>query len=421
MDLVETFRISWLNIRSHKLRSVLTTLGVVIGVAAVITFVTLGAGLQADIVQTIAGDNADILYVSAESGSDSGLPSVGGGETVFTTHDVERIRDLDGVAGVAPQGGIVTSSVTHENSSVSRQWVSVTTPNYFGMKGLRFVEGRPYQTGQKEVVLNEQAARMFQENVSVGDRITFVRAANNEPLNATVVGIVREQSNEGGASESFLGRESQPAIYAPPDPYYANTRVSPTQDIRQRVYNQIVVKAESPGQVEAVQGRIHEYLGDQSDARVLKPADARFEVTTYDQLVNQIRDVSSTFTAYITGIAVISLIVGAIGIANIMLVSVTERTREIGIMKALGAQKRDILQLFLLEAVLLGLIGAVTGAVAGALGGYVGTRLINLPLAFRPEWFVLSSVVGIAVGIFAGLYPAWSAASTDPIDALRYE
>lgn len=420
MDIVETFRISWLNIRSHKLRSVLTTLGVVIGVAAVITFVTLGAGLQADIVQTIAGDNADILYVSAESGSESGLPNVRGGETVFTTYDVDRIRNIDGVAGVAPQGGIVTSSVTHENSSVSRQWVSVTTPNYFGMKGNRFVQGRTYRTGEREVVLNQQAARMFEENVSVGDRITFVRAVNNEPLNATVVGIVQEQSNEGGAG-SFIGREPQPAIYAPPDPYYANTRVSPTQDTRQRVYNQIVVEAESPGQVEAVQGRIHDYLGDQSDARVLKPTDAQFEVTTYDQLVNQIQDVSSTFTAYITGIALISLVVGAIGIANIMLVSVTERTREIGIMKALGAQKRDILQLFLLEAILLGLIGAVTGAVAGALGGYVGTRLIDLPLAFRLEWFVFSVVVGVVVGILAGLYPAWNAARTDPIDALRYE
>ncbi len=421
MDLLETLRISWLNIRSHTLRSVLTTLGVVIGVAAVITFVTLGAGLQADIVQTIAGDNADVLYVSAESGSDGGLPSVAGGELVFTTHDVEQIGGIDGVAEVAPRGGIAASSVSYGNSSVSRQVVSVASRNYFALKGFRFVDGRPYRTGQEEVVLNDAAAGMFDENVSVGDRITFVRAATNEPLNATVVGIVRDRAPGGSAAESALGQEPQPTIYAPPDPYYENREVSPTQGTRQRVYNQVVVEAESPGQVEAVQGRIYAYLGDRSDARVLKASESQFDVTTYDQLVNEIQDVSSTFTAYITGVAFVSLLVGAIGIANIMLVSVTERTREIGVMKAIGAQKRDVLQLFLFESVLLGVVGAVTGAAAGALGGFVGTRLIGLPLAFRPEWFALSVVVGVVVGVVAGLYPAWSAASTDPIDALRYE
>lgn len=421
MNFVETLRISWRSIKSHKLRSVLTTLGVVIGVATVITFVTLGASLQADIIHTIAGDNADILYVTAETGTNTGLPNVEGGEPTFTTSDVQHIRNISGVRDVAPQGGIASSAVIHNNSTVRHRWITVTTPNYFDMKEHRLVEGRAYNPGQREVVLNRKAAAMFEENVSVGDQITFVRAVNNKPVNASVVGIVTVPSNGDGGAQSFLGKESKPAIYAPPNPVYQNMKMSPTQDTRQRIYTQLIVRAESPQHVESVQGRIYAYLGGQSDARILKLQDSHFEVTTYDQLVTQIKEVSSTFTVYITGVALISLVVGAIGIANIMLVSVTERTREIGIMKAIGAKKRDILQLFLLEAVLLGLIGTIVGTIVGILGGYFGTQLIQLPLQFRSEWFVIAIFVGILVGIIAGLYPAWEAARTDPIDALRYK
>ncbi|MFC7115131.1 ABC transporter permease [Natronoarchaeum sp. GCM10025703] len=142
---------------------------------------------------------------------------------------------------------------------------------------------------------------------------------------------------------------------------------------------------------------------------------------TNEQFVEQIQNVLNTFTGFITGIAVISLVVGAIGIANIMLVSVTERTREIGIMKAVGFQNRDILQLFLVEAVILGLIGSVVGILVGILGGYAVTRVLDLPFTFPLEWAVIAVVVGIVVGVVAGLYPAWDGARTDPIEALRYE
>ena len=128
-----------------------------------------------------------------------------------------------------------------------------------------------------------------------------------------------------------------------------------------------------------------------------------------------------SLTTFITSIAVISLVVGAIGIANIMLVSVTERTREIGIMKAVGAQNRDVLPVFLTQAVLLGIIGSVFGVALGALAGYAATRYVGLPLVFAYEAVPVAIGVGLLVGVVTGLYPAWNAARVDPIDALRYE
>jgi putative ABC transport system permease protein len=170
-----------------------------------------------------------------------------------------------------------------------------------------------------------------------------------------------------------------------------------------------------------VQDRVRAYLQTDSDARDLKPENYAFRVQTIEDLVDQIRSLLDTFTAFVTGVAVISLLVGSIGIANIMLVSVTERTREIGIMKAVGAQNTDVLQLFLVEAVVLGVVGAVAGIVLGVVGAVAATAYVGLPLSFPVEWAGIAVAVGILVGAAAGLYPAWSAARTDPIDALRYE
>ncbi|WP_458187283.1 ABC transporter permease [Haladaptatus sp. NG-WS-4] len=419
MNVLESLRISWRNIREHKLRSALTTLGVIIGVAAVITFVTLGASLQADIVSTVAGGNAATMYVSAQSQSQTGLPNFGGGgQTIFTEHDLDGIRSLQGVEAAVPESGIAASTVEFNNSTVGRQWVVATTPPYFDVKNQEFVAGGSFTSGEREVVLNRPAARMFgDENVSVGDNITLTRAAGGQEVNATVVGIVEPS----GESTLGLSEGPSPRVFAPTDPFYKRTVFSPTENENQRVYGRILVLAENPEQVDAVQGRVYTYLGEDSDARQLKSNSYRFKVTTQDELVDQVEQVSNTFTAYITGIALISLVVGAIGIANIMLVSVTERTREIGIMKAVGAQNTDVLQLFLFEAVLLGLFGSALGALAGLGGGYLAAEFIGLPLTFRPEWFGIAVVVGVLVGILAGIYPAWDAAHTDPIDALRYE
>ncbi|WP_223302222.1 ABC transporter permease [Haladaptatus sp. R4] len=308
MNVLESIRISWRNIREHKLRSTLTTLGVIIGVAAVITFVTLGASLQADIVNTVAGGNAATMYVSAQSPSQNGIPNFGGtgGQTIFTQHDVDGIRSLDGVQAAVPESGMAASTVAFNGTSVGRQWVVVTSPSYFSVKDQQFVAGKSFRSGKREVVLNEPATRMFGDgNVSVGDKITVTRAATGQQINATVTGVVK------ASGESTLGISSGPTprIFAPTDPFYQRTVNSPATNSTQRVYGRILVLSNNPARVDAVQGRVYTYLGEHSDARKLKSQNYKFKVTTQEELVNQVKRVSDTFTAYISGIALISLIV----------------------------------------------------------------------------------------------------------------
>jgi putative ABC transport system permease protein len=418
MNILESVRICWRNIREHKLRSTLTTLGVIIGVAAVITFVTLGASLQADIVNTVADGNSGTMSVSAQAQQQGRLPSFDtGGQKIFTQHDVNDIRSLDGVQAAAPESGIAASTVSFNHSKVGRQRISVTSPSYFKVKNQSFIKGRSFRSGTHQVVLNRPATRMFKSgNVSVGDKIA-IRTTTGKKINATVVGIVKPSHK----SALGIGSGPTPQIYAPTDPFYQQRVSSPSTNRNQRVYRSILVLADNPAHMDSVQERVYMYLGEHSDAKTMKSRNYKFKVTTQEELVNQVKRVSTTFTEYISGIALISLMVGAIGIANIMLVSVTERTREIGIMKAVGAQNTDVLQLFLFEAVLLGLFGSALGVLLGYVGGYVAAKLIGLPLAFRIQWFGIAVVVGIIVGILAGIYPAWDAARTDPIDALRYE
>ena len=416
MNVAESVRMAWRSIRGHRLRSTLTTLGVVIGVGAVITFVTLGASLQGAIIGEVAADQSPTMMVTTQAAGDDGGPGFGGGQAVFTEHDIQRLRAIDGVETVIPLGSVSLSGVSAGNGSVPFPSMTATTPAYFEQAGQgNFSAGGPFSLGEREVVLNEEAATLFEPNVSVGDSVT-IAYAGGETVNATVVGILESESGIGG-----FGAGSQPQVYGPTDPFYQSRLESPSTGERQRVYPLLTVVAEDYESVDEVERRVTAYLESDSDASRLLPSSYEVAVRTNEELVQQIQDILNTFTGFITGIAVISLVVGAIGIANIMLVSVTERTREIGIMKAVGFQNRDVLQLFLVEAVILGLLGSVVGIVVGALGGYAATEVLDLPLTLPLEWAGVAVVVGVLVGIVAGLYPAWNGARIDPIEALRYE
>ncbi|MFA9416179.1 ABC transporter permease [Natrinema sp. HArc-T2] len=440
MNPLESLRLAWRSIRGHRLRSALTTLGIVIGIAAVIAFVTLGASLQAGVIGDISPDDQRNLYGWAAEPDTEGGP-LAGAQPVFTQDDLEAVEELEDVDAAYGYATLQTQAISNGEETVAQgSGLIASGPSY--IREERIAEGRQFEMGADEAVLNPAAANQFEENVSLNDTLT-VAMLGGQQTEVKVVGIT---DNSEGLSP-FEGFESSPRIYVPTDPYYteqasmlgisagANTGNQSGASGDAGAGNQsitggearflaIIVEAESADQadIDAARESATDYLeSDASDASELLGDDLAVQFQTSTELLSQLEDVLNLLQNFIVGIAAISLLVGSIGIANIMLVSVTERTREIGIMKAVGAQNRDILGLFLTESVILGVIGAILGTGLGLAAGYLGVQYIDLPLVYPLEYVALAIVVGMVVGILAGLYPAWRAARTDPIDALRYE
>ncbi len=429
MEPIAFARLAWRSIRGHPLRSALTALGVIIGIAAVIAFVTLGASLQAGIIGDISPDDQRNVYGWAADPDAEGGP-LAGAQPVFSERDLETLDDRDGIDAAYGYASLSTQAIGFEDERIPQgDALFATGPSY--VRGDDLEDGRQFESGEREAVINPAVAGAFEDDVELGDELTITLQGGAQTT-VTVVGIT--DTSEG--LSPFEGFGPAPRVYVPTDPYYTEEVAGATDPgaggddetgdpIDEARYVAIVVEAPSADDeaVDRARDRARTYLeSDDSDAsELLAAGDLTVTLETSTELLQQLRDVLDLLQNFIVGIAAISLLVGSIGIANIMLVSVTERTREIGIMKAVGAQNRQVLGLFLAEAIVLGVIGAILGTVLGLVGGYLGAWYIGLPLVYPLEYVLLAIAVGILVGIVSGLYPAWKAARTDPIDALRYE
>ncbi|GAB3042139.1 ABC transporter permease [Natronobiforma cellulositropha] len=409
MNLPESLRISWRSIASHKLRSTLTTLGVIIGVASVITFMVLGGAFTASIVGDLESFDEPGMLVWTQTTPADGFGVIEVDAAIYTEHDVERLEALDGVSSVSPTASIPVTQTAHGGDRVTGTvGVTATTDGYFLPEEI--VDGEAFTAGANEAMINAHAAQLFDGGVGVGDELTL-SLPDGSSETVTVVGVVEEADGFG----------SSPMLYVPTDPFYTTTIETP-RETTEHAYSSLVVVAEGPESVDGVQTAILEYFeSDEADASQLKQGDHEIAVQTVDDAIEQVTEIVDQLTILIAGIAAIALVVGSIGIANIMIVSVTERTREIGIMKAVGATNRDILQLFLVESVILGFIGSVFGVLLGLGVGFLGVSLLEWPMVYPLDWIAIAIAVGVGVGVLSGLYPAWQAAKTDPIEALRHE
>jgi putative ABC transport system permease protein len=418
-DAIENVRVAWDGLIVNKMRSGLTMLGVIIGVAAVISLMAIGEGAEASITNEVTSVGSNLLFVTPGAFRLGPVQRTAGTAATLTQADAEAIadpRNVPDAAIVAPEF-TQSTQVIFGSANINTQ-VAGVTEQYLGAFGLevargRFIEPRDGNGRSLVAVLGYQAAQdLFAGFDPLGQKIkTAIPGAGGGRVSLTVVGVMAEQ---GGSQLS----NADDMVFVPLST--AQTKIYDGRNgLGELVVTKVNVVAASDDKVEATKEQINALLLERHD---LSPDDeADFSVMNLADMLSMLTQVTNTMTVFLSAIAAISLLVGGIGIMNIMLVSVTERTREIGVRKAVGARKADILTQFLLEAVVLSLLGGLMGILLG-----IGiAELVDMSDAMNSV-VTLSSILlavgfSFAIGLFFGLYPANRAASLNPIEALRYE
>jgi putative ABC transport system permease protein len=414
MSWLETVRTGVNGVRTHRLRSFLTVLGILIGIAGVIVAVGLGEGASSQVTSEINALGSNVLTITPGSTtSSSGIREALGSASTLTMSDVSALEsrvDAPDVKAVAP----ITSDteVLTAGGETATTTVQGTTPTWLPVRGRTLAEGRfiDDQDVQDHAAVGVLGATTASELFTRGDPVGQTVEVDGVPV--TIVGVLAST----GSSTSSTGTSD-------PD----DTLIIPISTGAERIFggtsrnsvSSIAVQARSSADLTgAYQEADHLLLQLHG---ITNPTEADFTITSEQSLISANTSVDHTLTILLGGIAAISLIVGGIGVMNIMLVSVTERVREIGLRKALGATPRVIRRQFLVEASVLGILGGILGVVGGILGVIYLPGLIGDPISTSPTAAVGALAIALAIGVLFGVYPASRAASLAPIDALRTE
>ncbi len=418
-DWLENVRVALDGLLVNKLRSSLTMLGIVIGVGAVIALMSIGQGAQASITEQITSIGTNLLIVMpGRIEGEGGVRGASGSAANLTYEDAQAIADPRNVPDarfVAPTFGRSTQVIfgaANVNASVTGVTAECLAAFNLKVARGRFIEAGDVEKRASVAVLGHQAAQdLFGGFDPLGQKIKVVLPGGVGQVSLTVVGVLEEKG-------SSMITSADDTVFVPIS--VAQTRLFNGRNPQgELVVGRVNVVAISEDKATAVQDEIATLLRRRHG---LAPGeDADFSVVNQADLLSMANEVTSILTAFLGAIAGISLLVGGIGIMNIMLVSVTERTREIGIRKAVGARKSDILAQFLMEAVVLSLVGGVVGILLGmGLSKIVDlTGLMNSLVTL--DSVLLAVGFSVAVGLFFGIYPANQAARLNPIEALRYE
>jgi putative ABC transport system permease protein len=406
----ENMRVALAGLRSNKLRSALTMLGITIGVAAVIVLVTVGQAIEGFIRGEFEGIGANLVYVFGEI-DDFGRPQPMTYSEVAAISDPYRVPEA---MLVMPQLDLRNQEVI-ANGKEDNVRTFGTGPEYPELFARPAVVGRFFDqveldsSARVAVITKKVVDSLFPDTYPIGQTIRL------DGARFTVIGVLEEQGSDFGPP----GTDLDDLIYIPITT--AQTRLSGERVISgDRPITQIVVAARDSSRVDLAAQQIRQTLREERGIAFRDEDD--FQVVTQGELLNSFTSVTGLLTVFLGFIAGISLLVGGIGIMNIMLVTVTERTREIGLRKAVGAQKADIMLQFLVESVVLALIGGALGVLLATLAAAgAGAALVTLDVAVQPSSVMLATLISTSIGVFFGLYPANRAASLNPIDALRYE
>ncbi len=411
MKINEVLRIAWEAILKNKVRSVLTMLGIIIGVAAVIIMIAISAGTEATIQEQITSLGSDLIFIQS-SFTRGGVARMSAGTSGGLVYDdaAAIAENINGVKAVIVEQG---ASQTVKVGSTALEEISIlgTTQDFPSVRDMEVQNGRFYtdsEIDQKKKVAvlgSDLALELFGNKDPIGEEILV------GTVKMTVIGILAPKGSVG--ETNYDSR-----LYIPITVIFQKFTFSEFARFMGDSVRMIYVELEPDVDMENVITQIELFLAKRHDVN-LDSLD--FTITTQEDIITTQESTTAAFRSLLGWVAGVSLVVGGIGIMNIMLVSVTERTREIGIRQAIGATPADIRMQFLTEALLLSVVGGVLGALIGIAGSWVFGYLSGMRTVVLPMSIMLAFTSAAVIGIFFGYYPANKAAQMDPIEALRYE